>query len=79
VTAEDAAAQRQKARAIFNRDRAEGEARERARRDKEEAARRARAEAAEKGRIASREWAEKHKRRVASAAATAKVAQVKVV
>jgi hypothetical protein len=78
VTAEDAAAQRHKARAIFNRDRAEGEARERSRREKEEAARRARAEAAEKGRVASREWAEKQKRRAASAAAAAKAAQVTV-
>jgi hypothetical protein len=78
ITPEDAVAQRQKARAIYNRDRVEGAARERERRDKEEAARRARAEAAEKGRIASREWAEKNKRRVASAAAAAKAPQVAV-
>ena len=76
--AEDAVAQRHKARAIYNRDRTEGALRERERREKEEAARRARAEAAEKGRIASREWAEKHKKRVASAAAAAKAPQVAV-
>jgi hypothetical protein len=63
VTATDVAMQRQKARAIFNRDRVEKEARERERREKEDAAKRARAEAAERGRLASREWAERQKRR----------------
>ncbi|KAF2740609.1 hypothetical protein EJ04DRAFT_161466 [Polyplosphaeria fusca] len=63
VTAADAAAQRLKAREIFNRDRIEKEARERERRDKEEAAKRARAAAAERGRIASREWAERQRLR----------------
>lgn len=63
ITATDVAQQRQKARAIFNRDREEKEARERERREKEEAAKRARAEAAERGRLASREWAERQRRR----------------
>lgn len=63
VTAADAAAQRLKAREIFNRDKVEKEEKEKQRKEKEEAARRARAEAAERGRIASREWAEKQKRR----------------
>ncbi|KAF2262256.1 hypothetical protein CC78DRAFT_569862 [Lojkania enalia] len=61
VTPADAAAQRLKAREIFNRDKLEKEAREKERKEKEEAARKARAEAAERGRIASREWAEKQK------------------
>jgi len=55
--------QRQKARAIFNRDRVEKEARERERREKEDAAKKARAEAAERGRLASREWAERQRKR----------------
>jgi hypothetical protein len=42
------------------------ETRERDRREKEEAAKRARVEAAEKGRQASREWAEKQKKRAMS-------------
>lgn len=62
VTTSDIAAQKQKAREIFNRDRIEKENREKERREKEDAARRARAEAAERGRLASREWAEKQKK-----------------
>ncbi|KAF2117508.1 hypothetical protein BDV96DRAFT_570332 [Lophiotrema nucula] len=61
VTAADAAAQRLKAREIFNRDRSLEASRVLDRKEKEEAAKRARAEAAERGRIASREWAEKQR------------------
>ncbi|KAH7125273.1 hypothetical protein B0J11DRAFT_486707 [Dendryphion nanum] len=64
VTPAEAAAQRVKAREIFNRDRFEKEAREQERREKEEAAKKARAEAAERGRIASREWAERQRKKM---------------
>jgi hypothetical protein len=64
VTADDAAQQKLKGREVFNRDRMEKEARERERREKEEAAKRARAEAAERGRIASREWAERQRKKM---------------
>ncbi|ORY11094.1 hypothetical protein BCR34DRAFT_332847 [Clohesyomyces aquaticus] len=64
VSAAEQAAQRLKAREIFNRDKLEKEAREKERREKEDAAKRARAEAAERGRIASREWAERQKMKV---------------
>jgi hypothetical protein len=64
---EEAAALKQRARHIYNRDRVEKEDRDRERREKEEAAKRARAEAAEKGRQASREWAEKARKRAALA------------
>ncbi|KAF2759796.1 hypothetical protein EJ05DRAFT_484703 [Pseudovirgaria hyperparasitica] len=69
VSAAEAAAQRVKGREVFNRDRQEKEEREREKREKEEAAKKARAEAAERGRIASREWAEKQKKRAESAVA----------
>ncbi|KAF2651352.1 hypothetical protein K491DRAFT_781925 [Lophiostoma macrostomum CBS 122681] len=71
VTQADAAAQRVKAREIFNRDKMEKVQRENERREKEEAAKKARAEAAERGRIASREWAEKQKRKLAGGVAGA--------
>ncbi|CAO2658724.1 Nn.00g064470.m01.CDS01 [Neocucurbitaria sp. VM-36] len=64
VTPVDAAQQKLKGREVFNRDKMEKEARERERKEKEDAAKRARAEAAERGRIASREWAEKQKRKL---------------
>jgi hypothetical protein len=67
VTAGDAAAQRQKAKEIFNRDRVDKENRERERKEKETAAKRARLEASEKGRQASREWAEKQKKKLSEA------------
>jgi hypothetical protein len=67
VTAGDAAAQRQKAKEIFNRDRVDKENRERERKEKETAAKRARLEASEKGRQASREWAEKQKKKMSEA------------
>lgn len=72
VTPADAAALRQKGREVFNRDKMEKERLERERREKEEAAKKARAEAAERGRIASREWAEKQKRKMLAAASAAK-------
>ena len=74
VSTSDMAVQKQKAREIFNRDRVEKEARDRDRKDKEDAARKARAQAAERGRQASREWAEKQKRKVEEAAAAKKAA-----
>jgi hypothetical protein len=64
VTPVDAAQQKLKGREVFNRDRMEKEARERERKEKEEGARRARAEAAERGRIASREWAERQRKKM---------------
>ncbi|KAH7359988.1 hypothetical protein BKA66DRAFT_573733 [Pyrenochaeta sp. MPI-SDFR-AT-0127] len=64
VTPIDAAQQKLKGREVFNRDKMEKEARERERKEKEEAAKKARADAAERGRIASREWAEKQKRKM---------------
>ncbi|KAH8639854.1 hypothetical protein IG631_07624 [Alternaria alternata] len=67
VTPVDAAQQKLKGREVFNRDRMEKEARERERKEKEEAAKRARAEAAERGRIASREWAERQRKKMMGA------------
>lgn len=64
VTPVDAAQQKLKGREVFNRDKIEKEARERERKEKEEAAKKARADAAERGRIASREWAEKQKKKM---------------
>ena len=64
VTPVDAAALKFKGKQVFNRDRMEKEAMERERREKEEAAKRARAEAAERGRIASREWAERQRKKL---------------
>ncbi|KAF1849912.1 uncharacterized protein K460DRAFT_411711 [Cucurbitaria berberidis CBS 394.84] len=67
VTPIDAAQQKLKGREVFNRDRMEKEARDRERREKEDAAKRARADAAERGRIASREWAEKQRKKIVGA------------
>jgi hypothetical protein len=64
ITPVGAAQQKVNGREVFNRDKLEKEARERERKEKEDAAKRARAEAAERGRIASREWAEKQKRKM---------------
>jgi hypothetical protein len=64
VTPVDAAALKVKGKQVFNRDRMEKETLERERREKEEAAKRARAEAAERGRIASREWAERQRKKL---------------
>ncbi|KAH8730094.1 hypothetical protein GQ44DRAFT_607306 [Phaeosphaeriaceae sp. PMI808] len=64
VTPVDAAQQKIKGREVFNRDKIEKEAKEYERREKEDAAKQARAQAAERGRIASREWAEKQRRKI---------------
>jgi hypothetical protein len=64
VTPMDVVQQKVKGREVFNRDRMEKETRDKERREKEDAAKKARAEAAERGRIASREWAEKQKRKM---------------
>ena len=64
VTPMDAAALKIKGKQVFNRDRKDKETMERERREKEEAAKKARAEAAERGRIASREWAERQKKKM---------------
>ncbi|KAF2840608.1 hypothetical protein M501DRAFT_620531 [Patellaria atrata CBS 101060] len=72
TTADKAAGERKAApaskpltgKAIFKRDKVEKEDLERKRKEKEEAARKARAEAAERGRVASREWAERMKRKM---------------
>ena len=64
VTPVDAAALKSKGKQVFNRDRMEKEAMERERREKEEAAKKARAEAAERGRVASREWAERQRKKM---------------
>ena len=60
---EDLAYQRSKGKEVFARTRIEIMEREKARKEKEEAARKARADAAERGRVASREWAEKQKKK----------------
>jgi hypothetical protein len=66
LSAAESAQLRLKGKAVFQREIKEQANRENARRDKEAAAQRARVEAAERGRIASREWAEKQKARVAA-------------
>lgn len=67
VTPSDIMAQKVKGKEIFNKDKVEQEARERERREKEEAAKKARAEAAERGRVASREWAERQRKKMVEA------------
>ncbi|KAF2035393.1 hypothetical protein EK21DRAFT_84464 [Setomelanomma holmii] len=67
VTPVDAVQQKLKGKEVFNRDKTEKEAKERDRKEKEEAAKQARAQAAERGRIASREWAEKQRRKMMEA------------
>lgn len=64
VTPVDAVALKVKGKEVFNRDRMEKEAMGRERKEKEEAAKKARAEAAERGRIASREWAERQRKKM---------------
>jgi hypothetical protein len=68
----------QKGREVFGRDKMQKAEMDRARREKEDAAKKARADAAERGRIASREWAEKQKKRVAAASEAAKKQQAVV-
>ncbi|KAF2872378.1 hypothetical protein BDV95DRAFT_382310 [Massariosphaeria phaeospora] len=65
----NATALKLKGRDVFNRDKLEKEAKDDQKRGKEEVAWKARAQAAERGRIASREWAEKQKRRSMALAA----------
>jgi hypothetical protein len=62
----------QKGKEVAGRDKLEKVAMEKVRREKEEAAKKARADAAERGRAASREWAEKQKRKLAAAEAAKK-------
>ncbi|RMD41167.1 hypothetical protein DV735_g3954, partial [Chaetothyriales sp. CBS 134920] len=64
VSKENAAQQKAKGKEVFGRAKMEKEAAEKERREKEEATKKARAEAAERGRQASREWAEKQKRKM---------------
>ncbi|KAI1625669.1 hypothetical protein EDD37DRAFT_625282 [Exophiala viscosa] len=65
VTKEDVEQQKARGREVFARNKVEMEKLEKDRKEKEDAARKARAEAAERGRQASREWAEKQKKRLA--------------
>ncbi|KAL2417804.1 hypothetical protein ABEF95_005264 [Exophiala dermatitidis] len=65
VTKEDVAQQKAKGREVFGRTKIEMERAEKEKREKEDAAKRARAEAAERGRQASREWAERQKKKLA--------------
>lgn len=69
---------RQKGKEVFGRDRVQKAELDRVRREKEEAAKKARAEAAERGRAASREWAEKQRKKVAAAAKAAKKTQATI-
>ncbi|KAL6247474.1 hypothetical protein RBB50_005820 [Rhinocladiella similis] len=69
VTKEDQAQQKARGKEVFARSKIEMERLEKERREKEEATRKARAEAAERGRQASREWAEKQKKKLAMQAA----------
>lgn len=72
VTKDDAVHQKLKGREVFSRTKAEQERLEKERKEKEEATRKARAAAAERGRQASREWAEKQKKKLMMQAAAAK-------
>ncbi|EXJ59438.1 uncharacterized protein A1O5_12063 [Cladophialophora psammophila CBS 110553] len=72
ITKEDVAQQRAKGKEVFERSKAEMERLDKERREKEDAARKARAEAAERGRQASREWAEKQKKKIAAKILAAK-------
>lgn len=62
------AQQKMRGKEVFNRVRVEQDERDRIKREKEEAAKKARAEAAERGRLASREWAERQRLKMGSAA-----------
>ncbi|KEF57710.1 uncharacterized protein A1O9_05628 [Exophiala aquamarina CBS 119918] len=67
--------QRATGKEVFGRNKAEIERLENERKEKEEAARKARADAAERGRQASREWAEKQKKKLAVQAASKQAAE----
>jgi hypothetical protein len=81
VTKEDAAQQKVRGKEVFGRAKAEKEQAGKEKREKEEAAKKARAEAAERGRQASREWAEKQKKKLEAqkAAKAANTAAVPVI
>ncbi|KAL8775534.1 MAG: hypothetical protein Q9209_000030 [Squamulea sp. 1 TL-2023] len=64
IAAADATQSKAKGKEVFNRGRIEQDELEKIKKGKEEAAKKARAEAAERGRIASREWAEKQRRKM---------------
>ena len=64
VTVQDITTQRNKGKALFNRDKLEKEAREQARRGKEDKTRNAREEAADRSRQLSREYREKQRRKL---------------
>ncbi|KIW63180.1 hypothetical protein PV04_10046 [Phialophora macrospora] len=68
ITKDDIVHQKAKGKEVFGRSKAELERAEKERREKEEATRKARAAAAERGRQASREWAEKQKKKIAQQA-----------
>lgn len=70
VTKEDAAQQKVRGKEVMGRVKAQVALAEKDRKDKEDAARKARADAAERGRQASREWAEKQKKKVALSTST---------
>jgi hypothetical protein len=70
ISKDDAVQQKVRGREVFGRNKAEIERLEKEKKEKEEAARKARAQAAERGRQASREWAEKQKKRLAAEKAT---------
>lgn len=70
VSREDAMRQKATGKEVFARNKVEKEKLEKERKEKEEATRKARAEAAERGRQASREWAEKKKKRLTLQAIT---------
>jgi hypothetical protein len=68
ITKDDVVHQKAKGKEVFGRTKAELERAEKERREKEDATRKARAAAAERGRQASREWAEKQKKKIAQQA-----------
>lgn len=68
VTTEEAVQQKARGKEVFARSKVDTERAEKERKDKEDAARKARVEAAERGRQASREWAEKQKKKVVGTA-----------
>jgi len=69
VSKDEVVQQKAKGKEVFGRNKVEMERLENERKEKEEAARKARADAAERGRQASREWAEKQKKKLAALAA----------
>jgi hypothetical protein len=68
ITKDDVAQQKARGKEVFSRSKADLDRMDKERKEKEEATRKARAEAAERGRQASREWAEKQKKKIAALA-----------